>query len=49
MGKPKVSVGFENGNLEVVATSPDGICSIVASAVANGTFALNTVFKSIFL
>ncbi|RTY71575.1 DUF2586 family protein [Flavobacterium sp. LB2P53] len=44
MGKPKVSIGFENGNLGVVATSPDGICSIVASAVANGTFALNTVY-----
>ncbi len=44
MGKPSVNVGFENGNLGVVATSPDGICSIVASAVANGTFALNTVY-----
>jgi hypothetical protein len=44
MGKPKVSIGFENGNLGVVATSPDGICSIIASAVANGTFALNTVY-----
>ncbi|MDN3671692.1 DUF2586 family protein [Flavobacterium branchiarum] len=44
MGKPKVSIGFENGNLGVVATSPDGICSIVASATANGTFALNTVY-----
>ena len=44
MGKPKVSIGFENGNLGVVATSPDGICAIVASAVANGTFALNTVY-----
>lgn len=44
MAKPSVNVGFENGNLEVAATSPDGICSIVASAVANGTFALNTVY-----
>lgn len=44
MAKPSVNVGFENGNLGVVATSPDGICSIVASAVANGTFALNTVY-----
>ncbi|SDX11806.1 DUF2586 family protein [Flavobacterium degerlachei] len=44
MGKPKVSIGFENGNLGVVATSPDGICSIIASATANGTFALNTVY-----
>lgn len=44
MGKPNVSIGFENGNLGVVATSPDGICSIVASAVAAGTFALNTVY-----
>lgn len=44
MAKPNVNIGFENGNLGVVATSPDGICSIVASAVANGTFALNTVY-----
>lgn len=44
MAKPNVNIGFENGNLGVVATSPDGICSIVASAVAAGTFALNTVY-----
>lgn len=44
MAKPNVNIGFENGNLGVVTTSPDGICSIVASAVANGTFALNTVY-----
>lgn len=44
MAKPNVNIGFENGNLGVVATSPDGICSIVSSAVANGTFALNTVY-----
>lgn len=44
MGKPTVKIGFENGNLGVVATSPDGICCIVASATANGTFALNTVY-----
>lgn len=44
MAKPNVNIGFENGNLGVVATSPDGICAIVASAVANGTFALNTVY-----
>lgn len=45
MGKPSVNIGFENGNLGVVATSPDGVCCIVASAAANGTFALNTVYK----
>lgn len=44
MAKPHVKIGFENGNLGVVATSPDGICSILASAVAAGTFALNTVY-----
>lgn len=44
MGKPTVKIGFENGNLGVVATSPDGICCIVASATANGTFDLNTVY-----
>jgi Protein of unknown function (DUF2586) len=44
MAKPNVNIGFENGNLGVVATSPDGICAIVASAVAAGTFALNTVY-----
>jgi hypothetical protein len=44
MAKPSVNISFENGNLGVVATSPDGICSIVASAVANGTFALNTPY-----
>jgi len=44
MAKPSVNIGFENGNLGVVATNPDGICGIVASAVANGTFALNTVY-----
>ena len=44
MAKPNVNIGFENGTLGVVATSPDGICSIVASAVAAGTFVLNTVY-----
>lgn len=44
MAKPNVNIGFENGNLGVVATSPDGITAILASAVANGTFALNTVY-----
>jgi hypothetical protein len=42
MGKPNVNIGFENGNLGVVATNPDGICSIVASATAvSTTFLLN--------
>jgi hypothetical protein len=44
MAKPNVNIVFENGNLGVVATSPDGVCAIVASAVANGNFALNTVY-----
>lgn len=44
MGKPKVSIAFENGNLGVVATSPDGVCGIVSSATANLDFALNTVY-----
>jgi hypothetical protein len=42
--RPNVSIGFENGNLGVVATSPDGVCAIVSSATANGTFALNTPY-----
>lgn len=41
MPRPSVNIGFENGNLGVVAVNPDGICCIVASAVANGSFALN--------
>lgn len=44
MGKPSVNVAFENGNIGSVATSPDGVCVIVASAVANGGFALNTPY-----
>lgn len=42
--RPGVSIGFENGNLGVVATSPDGVCAIVASAVANGSFDLETTY-----
>ena len=42
--RPGVSIGFENGNLGVVATSPDGVGAIVASAVANGSFALATPY-----
>jgi hypothetical protein len=42
--RPGVKVGFENGNIGTVVTSPDGICSIVSSATANGTFLLNTVY-----
>lgn len=44
MGKPSVSIPFENGNLGIVATSPDGICVIVSSAVANLGFALETSY-----
>lgn len=44
MNIPGVQIGFENGNLGVVATNPDGVCCIVASATANGTFTLNKVF-----
>jgi hypothetical protein len=43
--KPRVNIGFENGNLGVVATNPDGVCGIVASATDNGSFALNTVYS----
>lgn len=42
MGKPSVNVAFENGNLGVVATNPDGVCAIVSSATANAGFVLNT-------
>ena len=42
--RPGVAIAFENGNLGVVATSPDGICAIVSSAVANGSFALETPY-----
>ncbi|WP_264548024.1 DUF2586 domain-containing protein [Flavobacterium sp. N2820] len=42
--RPGVSIGFENGNLGVVATSPDGVCAIVGSAAANGSFALETPY-----
>lgn len=42
--KPGVKIGFENGNIGTVATSPDGVCSIVSSATANGTFLLNVVY-----
>jgi hypothetical protein len=44
MNIPGVNIGFENGNLGVVATNPDGVCCIVASATANGTFTLNKVY-----
>ncbi len=44
MGKPSVNVAFENGNLGVVATNPDGVCCIVSSATANAGFTLNTPF-----
>jgi hypothetical protein len=44
MGKPGINLAFENGNIGTVATSPDGVCVIVSSAVANGGFALNTPY-----
>ena len=44
MGKPSVNIAFENGNIGTVVTSPDGICAIVSSAVANGGFALITPY-----
>jgi hypothetical protein len=44
MGKPSVNIAFENGNIGTVTTSPDGVCVIVASAVANGGFALSTPY-----
>lgn len=44
MGKPSVNVVFENGNIGTVATSPDGVCAIVSSAIANGGFALSTPY-----
>lgn len=42
MSKPSVNIAFANGAIGSVTTSPDGICVIVGSAVANGTFTLNT-------
>ncbi len=44
MKKPNVNVSFENGNLGVVATSPDGVCCIVASAKNNEDFKINKVY-----
>lgn len=44
MSKPQVNIGFANGAIGSVTTSPDGICCIVASAVANGDFTLNKAF-----
>lgn len=45
MNIPSVNIGFENGNLGVVATNPDGVCCIVASATAMGsTFLLNKAY-----
>lgn len=44
MGKPGVNISFENGNIGTVATSPDGICVIVSSAVANGSFVLSKAY-----
>ncbi|BFM42677.1 hypothetical protein CFS9_13180 [Flavobacterium sp. CFS9] len=44
MAKPGVNISFENGNIGTVATSPDGICVIVSSAVANGSFALGKAY-----
>ena len=42
MNLPGVNVQFENGNLGVVSTSPDGVVGIVASATAvETTFDLN--------
>lgn len=39
--KPGVAITFENGQIGSVATNPDGVCAIVASATANATFELN--------
>ncbi|MBS1535313.1 MAG: hypothetical protein JST78_09565 [Bacteroidetes bacterium] len=42
MGLPGASITFENGNLGVVATSPDGLCGLISSAEAvSTTFELN--------
>lgn len=42
MALPGVNIQFENGNLDVVATNPDGVFGLVASATAvASTFALN--------
>lgn len=39
---PGSAITFENGNLGIVATNPDGICGIIASATAvSTTFELN--------
>lgn len=44
MGRPSLNIAFENGNIGSVTTSPDGVCVLVASAVANGGFVLNTPY-----
>jgi hypothetical protein len=45
MNIPSVKIGFENGNLGVVSTNPDGVCCIVASATEVGsTFLLNKAY-----
>lgn len=43
--KPSVNVTFENGNLGLVSTNPDGVFAIVCSAVAvASTFLLNKAY-----
>lgn len=44
MNIPEVQIGFENGNLGVVATNPDGVCCIVASATNTLPFELNKAY-----
>lgn len=43
---PGINITFQNGNLDQVAESPDGVCGLVASATAVGaTFLLNTPYQ----
>jgi Protein of unknown function (DUF2586) len=42
--KPHVQIGFENGNIGTVATSPDGVCGIVGCGTESGDFKLETVY-----
>lgn len=44
MNLPGVKIGFENGNLGLVATNPDGVCLLVSSASATAGFLLNKTY-----
>jgi hypothetical protein len=44
MNLPGVKIGFENGNLGLVATNPDGVCLLVSSASPTAGFLLNKTY-----